>query len=268
MVFILNHPHFDEIKGSPRRLLQAMDEFSKTEQFLISIGAHKSQVISGILEKEKPKVIVELGGYMGYSAILFAETMRNTGQPFHVWSLELEPFFASIAEKLIEIAGLSDYISVVVGTAEEALTRLQRQGDLTKVDWLFVDHVEKLYKHDFEIARSLGLFRKGTVILADNVIRPGAPEYRQFVRSDPSLSSIGLRGLIQPGDFEVRNHANGKRVLTSVGRAGAHTCLVCRQPSVIVSLVIEDRPENKPYYVAWASVAMHSQAAAFVMPRL
>jgi catechol O-methyltransferase len=204
LVFILNHPHFDEIKGLPKRLLQAIDEFSATEQFLISIGGHKSKVISSVVEREKPNVIVELGGYMGYSAILFAETMRNTGQPFHVWSLELEPFFASIAEKLIDIAGLSEYISVVVGTAEEALTRLHREGDLTKVDFLFLDHVEKLYKHDFEVARSLDLLRKGTVVVADNVIRPGAPEYRQFVRSDPALSSVGVRGLIQPGNFEVR----------------------------------------------------------------
>jgi catechol O-methyltransferase len=205
LVFILNHPHFDKIKGSPNRLLQAADEFSATEHFLISIGGYKSKVISDIVKKDKPTVIVELGGYMGYLAILFADTMRNVSpeQPFHIWSLELEPFFASIAERLIDIAGLRKYISVVVGAAEGALRRLQDQKDLTKIDFLLLDHVEKLYKHDFEIARSLDLFREGTVIVADNV-RPGAPEYRQFIRSDPTLSSVGVRGLIQPGDFEVR----------------------------------------------------------------
>jgi catechol O-methyltransferase len=96
---------------------------------------------------------------------------------------------------------LSDCISIVVGTAEEGLKKLKHT--LPKIDLLFIDHVEKLYKADFEVARSLGLFKKGTVIVADNVIRPGAPEYRQFVRSDPTLSSQGVRGLIQPGDIEV-----------------------------------------------------------------
>jgi catechol O-methyltransferase len=205
-VFILNHPHFEELKGSPQKLLQAIDEFSATEHFLISIGAHKSQVLSETLEKEKPSAIVELGGYLGYSAIFFASTVRSTVSPdhsFHVWSVELEPFFASIAEKLIDLAGLSSYISVVVGTAEEGLAKLKDQSDLTKIDLLFIDHVEKLYKQDFEVARRLGLFKKGTVVVADNVVRPGAPEYRQFVRSDPTLSSRGVRGLIQPGNFEV-----------------------------------------------------------------
>jgi catechol O-methyltransferase len=188
------------------KLLAAIDEYSYNESFLISIGAHKSQVLSEIMINEKPKVIVELGGYLGYSAILFAETMRNAvpnDESFHVWSLELEPKFASIAETLIEIAGLSKYVTVVIGQAEENLSKLHQQGDLLKIDMLFLDHVEKLYKPDFIFARSLGLFKIGSLIVADNVVMPGAPEYREFIRADPTLDSIGVRGLIQPGDIEV-----------------------------------------------------------------
>jgi catechol O-methyltransferase len=44
--------------------------------------------------------------------------------------------------------------------------------------------------------------KKGTVIVADNVVRPGAPEYRELVRGHPGLKSEGVRGLIQPGDLE------------------------------------------------------------------
>jgi len=35
------------------------------------------------------------------------------------------------------------------------------------------------------------------------VVRPGAPKYREFVRGKEGLRSEGVRGLIQPGDFEV-----------------------------------------------------------------
>ncbi len=40
------------------------------------------------------------------------------------------------------------------------------------------------------------------MIVADNVVRPGAPEYRELVRRHPGLKSDGVRGLIQPGDLE------------------------------------------------------------------
>jgi catechol O-methyltransferase len=187
-------------------VLAAIDAYSFAHEFLISIGKHKVDVITGYIEKEKPKVVVELGGYLGYSAIFFADALRRVlpaGERFHVWSLEFEAKFAAIAEKLIDIAGLKEYVTVVVGPAEESLKRLQQQGDVEKVDMLFLDHVENLYIPDFNTCRSLGLFKKGSLIIADNVVRPGAPEYRELVRSDPKLSSEGVRGLIQPGNYEV-----------------------------------------------------------------
>jgi catechol O-methyltransferase len=105
---------------------------------------------------------------------------------------------------LIQLAGLSDIVTVVTGPAEESLRKLQAQGTLTSVDFLFLDHGEELYPADFKVCEELGLFHKGTVIAADNVVRPGAPEYRTLVRSHPRLQSTGVIGLIQPGDFPVR----------------------------------------------------------------
>jgi catechol O-methyltransferase len=52
------------------------------------------------------------------------------------------------------------------------------------------------------VCEELGLFNKGTVVVADNVVRPGAPEYRELVRGHPGLKSEGVRGLIRPGDLE------------------------------------------------------------------
>jgi catechol O-methyltransferase len=175
--------------------------------FLISIGGHKSKILSDLITKEKPKTVVELGGYLGYSAILFADTMRRQNPPnpgeLRVLSLEMSPEFAAIARKLIELAGMSEIVTVVVGPAEESLRRLKGEGKLTGLDMLFLDHAEELYLADFKVCEELGLLKKGAVVVADNVVRPGAPEYRELVRGYPGLKSEGVRGLIQPGDLEV-----------------------------------------------------------------
>jgi catechol O-methyltransferase len=187
-------------------MLDAIDEFSAKRDFLISIGGHKSGVLSDLISKEKPKVVVELGGYLGYSAILFANAMRREQQStegLRVWSLEMNSEFASIAREVIALAGLSDIVTVVVGTAAESLKKLKDDGRLSKLDLLFIDHEEELYVADFKVCEELSLLKKGTIIVADNVVRPGAPEYRELVRSIPNLKSEGVRGLIQPGDFEV-----------------------------------------------------------------
>ncbi|KAF8851228.1 S-adenosyl-L-methionine-dependent methyltransferase [Acephala macrosclerotiorum] len=207
--FIRSHPNRAEFRASPLTLLAAIDEFSYKHDFLISIGPHKADIVSKLVENDKPNTVVELGGYLGYSAILLAHVMKSNLQEskgeiqdLKVWSLEMNPEFADIARQLIELSGLSDIIAVVNGPAEDSLRKLVKDGDLKSVDMIFLDHVEELYVQDFRICQELGLLKSGTVILADNVVRPGAPEYRELVRGLDGIRSEGVRGLIQPGDLE------------------------------------------------------------------
>jgi catechol O-methyltransferase len=155
LAFIRVHPDIDNIKGNPSKLLQVIDEFSHTHEFLISIGGHKAKILSDLITKKKPSVVVELGGYLGYSAILFADAIRKSSvseeEKLQVWSLEMSAKFAAIAEILIDIAGLNDLVTVVVGPAEESLRILKGEGKLTGVDVLFLDHAEELYVSDFRV---------------------------------------------------------------------------------------------------------------------
>ncbi|KAL7893722.1 S-adenosyl-L-methionine-dependent methyltransferase [Trichoderma sp. SZMC 28014] len=203
--FILSHPDLETMRGSPSKILAALDEFSGKHDFLINVGENKAKILYDLLNEEKPQTLVELGGYVGYSAIHFADTMRRYSKPDaqpRVFSLEMKAEFASIAEQLIELAGLSEIVTVVTGPAGESIRKLHKEGTLSNVDFLFLDHVESLYVPDFKAAEELGLLKKGAVITADNVVRPGAPEYREFVRSHPRLQSAGVKALIQPGDID------------------------------------------------------------------
>lgn len=183
-----------------------MDEFACQQDFLINIGSDKGYTVTKILSEEKPKVFVELGGYVGYSAIMFAEQMRrnaDAAKTVRLWSLEFDPKFATIASEFIAIAGLSDIVTVVTGAADESLRKLNSDGKLDHIDFLFLDHVEDLYVQDFKVCEELGLLKSGACVVADNVVMPGAPKYREHVRSHPKLKSWGVKGLIIPGDIEV-----------------------------------------------------------------
>ncbi|WPH05086.1 S-adenosyl-L-methionine-dependent methyltransferase [Acrodontium crateriforme] len=199
--YIIKRPESADLKNNPAKILEAMDHFSAQEDFLISIGSDKARLINELLKEEDPKIIVELGGYLGYSAILFGDYLKKTKSNGHVWSLEFEPEFAEIMKGLIAFAGLSDFVTVVIGAADESIRKLKADGKVNHIDWLFLDHVEDLYEQDLKNTMNLGLLQKGAVIVADNVLRPGAPAYREYVRSEPKFQSHAVEGLIMPGEF-------------------------------------------------------------------
>ena len=46
-----------------------------------------------------------------------------------------------------------------------------------------------MYVRDLQLLESHGLLRKGTVILADNIITPGAPEYFEYVKGSEKYAT-------------------------------------------------------------------------------
>ncbi|KAJ5096910.1 S-adenosyl-L-methionine-dependent methyltransferase [Penicillium angulare] len=203
--YIYSHPSLEQLRGSPAAICALMDEFAAKEDFLINIGKDKGPKVENLIKEEKPTVLVELGGYVGYSAISFGDAMRQAagpGKEIRLWSLEFDPVIAAIAMSLIDLAGLSDIVKVVVGSAADSLKRLQAEGKLTSIDFLFLDHDEELYLPDFQVCEDLKLLHPGSLIVADNVVRPGAPKYREHMRQHAGVESWGIEGLIVPGEFE------------------------------------------------------------------
>ncbi len=47
---------------------------------------------------------------------------------------------------------------------------------------MFFDHVKQIYLEDLKWLELRGAIKKGTVIVADNVIYPGSPRYLAFMK--------------------------------------------------------------------------------------
>ena len=148
----------------------------------MNVGDDKGKIVTNLIAEIRPKVMVELGGYVGYSAVLFGDAVRKAGGKRY-FSFERNPEFAAVIMVLVELAGLSDIVKVVIGSSAESINRLHSDGSLTHIDLMFLDHYKPAYTTDLKLCENLGLVSPGTVLAADNVIKPGNPPYLEYVRS-------------------------------------------------------------------------------------
>jgi catechol O-methyltransferase len=180
--FVYSKPDLDEIRDSPKKVLETIDEFARTKKYLMNVGESKGKIVADLTAEVKPQVMVELGGYAGYSCILFGDAVRRAGGQRY-FSLERNPEFAAVMASLVDLAGLSDLVKVIVGSSEASIKRLHASKTLRRIDLMFLDHYKPAYTTDLKLGEELGLVSPGTVLAADNVITPGNPPYLEYVRS-------------------------------------------------------------------------------------
>ncbi|KAG8406068.1 hypothetical protein J3458_021404 [Metarhizium acridum] len=179
--YILSRDDIDDIRGSPRKVLAAIDTFGR-QRYLMNVGECKGNIVAELISDTKPEIMVELGAYVGYSAILFADAVRAAGGKQY-FCLEHNPQFAAITNKLTDLAGLGSFVTVLVGDSSDLLVELKTTSAVTQIDVLFLDHHKPLYLRDLKLCEELGFIKPGAIIVADNVIKPGNPPYLGYVRS-------------------------------------------------------------------------------------
>ena len=80
---------------------------------MMNLGADKGQIVKAAIEKFKPKNILELGTFCGYSSLFFA--MLSKGK---VHTIDPNESTSSIAQKVHQHAGVSDLITCHIGTIQ------------------------------------------------------------------------------------------------------------------------------------------------------
>ena len=152
----------------------------------MNVGDDKGKIVTNLIAEVKPQCMVELGGYVGYSALRFGHALREAGGKRY-FSLERNPEFGAVIMALVELAGLSDIVRVVIGSSTDSIKRLFAAGELTRIDMMFLDHYKPAYVTDLKLCEHLQLVSPGTMLVADNVIHPGNPPYLEYVRSSVQI---------------------------------------------------------------------------------
>jgi predicted O-methyltransferase YrrM len=149
----------------------------------------------------KANNILEIGTLGGYSTIWMARALPPNGR---LITLESDPKHAEVARNNIARAGLNNVVEILVGKAVDTLPKLITENH-NPFDLIFIDADKPSNPEYFSWA--LKLSRKGTVIIADNVIRDGTVieansddpkvqgvrRFNEMLSSEPRVSATAIQ---------------------------------------------------------------------------
>lgn len=134
----------------------------------ISVTPNQGKLLMLLARAINARAVLELGTLGGYSTIWLGRALPADGR---LITLEAEPKHAEIARANITRAGLACSVELRLGPALETLPKLAAEGR-GPFDLIFIDADKPAYP-DY-LAWALRLARRGSLIIADNVVRKGA----------------------------------------------------------------------------------------------
>jgi predicted O-methyltransferase YrrM len=182
----------------------------------IQVCPNQGKLLMLLARIQGARSILEIGTLGGYSTIWLARGLPADG---HLITLEADPRHAEVARANFARAGLSAVIELRPGSALDTLPRLAAEGR-GPFDLIFLDADKANNPNYFEWA--LKLSRRGTLIIADNVVRNGA--VLDETCPDPAIQ--GIRRFYDLVAAEPRVIATAIQTVGSKGYDGFAIALV------------------------------------------
>ncbi len=133
-----------------------------------NVSPNQGKLLLLLAQIQRARSILEIGTLGGYSTIWLARALPSDGQ---LITLEANPKHAEVARANIAHAGLSDIVDLRLGQALSTLPQIAAENH-APFDLIFID-ADKPSNPEY-FAWALKLSRRGSLIIADNVVRNGA----------------------------------------------------------------------------------------------
>lgn len=160
-------------------------------------GFYQGRLLAMFSKMLQPKRILEIGTYMGYSALCMAEGLSEDGK---LITLDVNEETNQIAKEFWAKTEYKDRIEAMLGEAHEIIPKLEETFDL-----VFIDADKANYSRYYELV--FPKLRIGGLIIADNVLWSGdvldaeqdkdvsestraLHEYNIKISADPRVSNI------------------------------------------------------------------------------
>ena len=158
-------------------------------------GFVQGRILSMFSRMIRPKTVLEIGTYLGYSALCFAEGLADGGK---VITLDVNEETNNVARSFVERTEYRDSIEFHLGNAVEIIPTLPETFDL-----VFIDADKPNYSLYYDLV--FDKVRPGGFIIADNVLWSGKVldeekdentkalhEFNQMVLADTRVSNVLL----------------------------------------------------------------------------
>jgi predicted O-methyltransferase YrrM len=160
-------------------------------------GHLQGRILKMLTHMIRPKRILEIGTYSGYSALCMAEGLPEDGK---IYTIEINDEQEDFTRPWIEGSAVADKITFIIGDANTKAPQLGIEFDMA-----FVDGDKRTYQQTYETV--LSVLRPGGYILADNtlwdghVVDPsyshdqqtqGIVSFNNYVANDPRVEKVIL----------------------------------------------------------------------------
>jgi caffeoyl-CoA O-methyltransferase len=147
----------------------------------------------------RPRRILEIGTFTGYSAIAFAAGLADDGK---IITIDINDELRELVNDFVERSGYSDKIEIRIGDALQIIPTLDMEFDL-----VFIDADKEQYVDYYEMA--MPKLKKGGFILADNVLW-GGKVLEPDARSDKE--TLGIKAFNE----HLRNDTRVEQVMLTI----------------------------------------------------
>jgi len=185
--------------GGAEDVLRSIESFGHVSSWLKVAGGSKAAVLAGALGRRAPlagEVALELGAFVGYSALRFARQLTTLnrcndhgrlGACLGGISLEIDPVHAAVSRHHVDLAGLAGAAEIWVGQLQDTMPRTVEACGADSLAFVFMDQRGTTFHEDLAGLECLSAMAPLAHVTADNTVKPGAPVYLWHV-------VVGARG--------------------------------------------------------------------------
>lgn len=160
-------------------------------------GHLQGRLLKMLVQMIRPKNILEVGTFSGYSAISMAEGLEDDGR---LYTFEINDEQEDFTRPWLEQSPVADKIKFIIG---DAITEAPRLG--ITFDMAFIDGNKRTYMETYEMV--LSVLRPGGFILADNTLWDGHVIDENYSRDQQT------QGIVHFNDFVAADKRVEKVIL-------------------------------------------------------
>lgn len=152
----------------PDVLTRLREETARDPMAILQIPPDQGQLMALLVKLMGAKRILEIGTYMGFSALSMALALPENG---YLLTCDINQDWTDVARRYWEKAGVADRIELRIAPALETMNALLAEGQEQSFDLIFIDADKPNYCAYYEAG--LRLLRCGGLVILDNVLWKG-----------------------------------------------------------------------------------------------